>query len=266
MKKMWILVIGMALLAGTAQAALIVSSPPYSYSQNFNTLATSGSGNTWTDNSSITGWWWDYGDVTRDPDIYGYIADIGTELTGAGHSYGAVSSSERAMGGLSTSTRSYSPFFGVQFQNQSGNAISFSDIKISYTGEAWRQNAVSQTLFFSYATNTTGFTSSSLATIPATTWNPNTTLDFIAPTIGVAGALDGNNVANQVAFSNEVLAATGTWANNDYLFLRWTKNSVANSAGLAVDDFSISIIPEPASFGLLALGAIGVRLLRRRRM
>jgi hypothetical protein len=46
--------------------------------------------------------------------------------------------------------------------------------------------------------------------------------------------------------------------------LRWTKTG-SSSPALAVDDFSISIIPEPASFGLLALGAIGVRLIRRRR-
>ncbi len=259
MKKMWILIMGAALIAGVAQAELIVNSLSYSYSQDFNSLASSGSGNAWTDDSTIAGWWWDSSNATREPGAYGYIADAGSNNTGAGHSHGAVGSNERAMGIISSSRNDMA--LGVQFRNNTGSAISLSDVKISYTGEQWRRFNL-HTNQFSYALSTTKvdpiyFSLATFTDVDA--------LDFAAPQSGTEGALDGNDAANRTTFSNIALNTSGTWNNGDYLALRWVRAGTSSPA-LAVDDFSISIIPEPASFGLLALGAIGVRLIRRRRM
>jgi hypothetical protein len=45
----------------------------------------------------------------------------------------------------------------------------------------------------------------------------------------------------------------------------WQGSTAANQ-NAKFDNVVLSVIPEPASFGLLALGAIGVRLIRRRRV
>lgn len=255
-----ILGIGIAvLLAGAAQAALIVNTAPYNYSQNFDTLAVSGTGNVWAANSTLSGWYWNMTDATREPSTYGYIADPGINNTGAGHSYGASNATDRAIGGLSGNRNDMA--FGVQFRNTTGQAINLSDVKVSYVGELWRQNTATGTLVFNYATNATALTSCNPVGV---TWSANTLLDF-SKASGTAGALDGNLAANKTTFTDVVLSASGEWRNNDYLFLRWSKTGT-NSQGYSADDFSIEIIPEPASFGLLALGAIGVRLLRRRRV
>jgi hypothetical protein len=265
MKKMWILVIGMALLAGTAQAELVVNSLSYSYSQDFDTLANSGSGNTWIDDSTIAGWWWDSSAPAEEPSTAanGYDTSTGSSAAIAAYSFGASGNGERAMGMISGGSRPAADFaIAVQFRNNTGSAISLADVKVSYTGEQWRRNTPIQNNEFAYTLSTT-LVNPSLPSLA--TFTDVNALDFAAPQSGTEIALDGNDVANRTTFSNIALNTTGSWASGDYLMLRWMKAGTTAPA-LAVDDFSISIIPEPASFGLLALGALGVRLIRRRRM
>ncbi len=256
--KRWLAVIAMVgLAAGAAYGSIVINNATsYAYGQNFDTLAASGTGNPWTDNSTIAGWWWDSNNSARNPDSYGYIGDAGTNATGAGHSYGTTS--ERAMGALSSTGTDI--LFGVQFVNSSGSAIPLSNILISYVGEQWRQNSNAQTLAFSYAID-----SSAIANTldGSATWVANTSLDFVSPNTGTAGALDGNDAANRATFTNVPLAGSGSLNNGEYLMLRWKKTGT-NSHGLAVDDFQLRVIPEPATFGLVA--AFGGLLMLRRRL
>ncbi|MCX7818206.1 MAG: PEP-CTERM sorting domain-containing protein [Kiritimatiellae bacterium] len=252
-------VLGLVALAWAARAQIINinNATSFSYSQNFNTLASSGSGNSWTDNSTIPGWWWDSNNAARNPDSYGYIADPGTDTTGAGHSYGASGSSERAIGALSSSGTDIS--IGVQFVNGSGSPISLANILISYVGEQWRRQTAAQTLTFSYQ-----ISSSPIANTLSGTWTPQTALNFTGPQVGSAGAIDGNSPANQVSFSSVPLASSGSLGSGQYLMLRWYKTGTS-SPGLAVDDFQLAVVPEPGSVAMLALGATLVKALRRRR-
>ena len=101
-------------------AAISLSS---SYSQDFNTLATSGTTNAWTDDSTISGWY-----STRTV----YIANAGTTTNGALYSFGTGTATERALGSIasgSTGTIRY----GARFTNDTGNIIT--SITVSYTGE-----------------------------------------------------------------------------------------------------------------------------------
>lgn len=242
-------------LAAQAQIININDATSFTYTRNFDTLAISGGGNSWVDNSTIPGWWWD-GTGGRDPSTYGYIADSGTSVTGAGHSYGADSSSERAMGALSSSGVNIS--FGIQFVNSSGSAIPLANILISYVGEQWRRQTTAQTLEFAYQ-----ISSAPIANTQSGSWTPQTTLDFTAPQSGTAAAIDGNDSANQAVFSSIPLATSGSLANGEHLMLRWYKTGTS-SPGLAVDNFQLQVVPEPGSVAMLSLGGALVYVIRRR--
>src|SRR6266508_5656074 len=86
------------------------------YTQDFNTLATSGTTNT----TLPIGWdLIEAGGGTRDNEQY--AADNGGSTTGDIYSYGATSSTERAFGGLQSGT--LIPTIGASFTNNTGSTI-----------------------------------------------------------------------------------------------------------------------------------------------
>ncbi|WP_395066766.1 choice-of-anchor D domain-containing protein [Flavobacterium sp.] len=186
------------------------------YTQNFNTLATSGTTNVWADNTTIASW---YSNRTV------YIGDDGTNTTGGIHSYGTTASSERALGTL-TSGSVATAYIGGRYINNTGASVASFDI--SYRGEEWRQNATAQTLVFEYQVGAT--------TLTTGTWTPVTSLNFTGPKIGTAGALDGNVSGNFLTIIGNVTVAVN---NGQEIWFRWTKTS-SNSSGLAIDDVSVT--------------------------
>ena len=185
------------------------------YNQDFNSLANTKTDNAWTDNSTISGW---YSNRTE------YIADNGSSTTGGLHSYGSADASERALGGLSSSTAS--PAFGIRLVNNTGNTIT--SFNISYKGEQWRQTANSHTLVFSYQVDATG--------IESGTWTSFSDLDFTALKTGTSSALDGNAEGNYQNVSSNVIIEV---PNGHEIWFRWLKTGT-NSPGLAIDDLSIT--------------------------
>ncbi len=186
------------------------------FTQNFNTLANSGTTNVWTDNTTIAGWY---------TNRVVYIGDDGTSTTGGLHSYGTTASTERALGAL-TSGSVATAYIGVRLANNSGStATSFS---VSYRGEQWRQTTNAQTLVFEYQVGATSLTTG--------TWTAVTALDFTAPKTGTAGALDGNLAANYLAKSSTITVNVN---NGQEIWFRWTKTG-STSPGLAIDDFSVT--------------------------
>jgi hypothetical protein len=83
-----------------------ITSLDFYYSENFNSLESSGTSNTWTDNSTIPGWY---------SNRIEYRASTGSSTTGALYSFGAASSSERALGSVASSTNTY--YYAVKFVN-----------------------------------------------------------------------------------------------------------------------------------------------------
>jgi hypothetical protein len=214
---------------------LLINSPLYVYQQDFNGLASANAGNTWTDNQTVHGWYWQ-SPSDRDPNDIGYNAQDGSANTVNATSFGLTGSIDRAMGAISgASNRNF--FIGVQFRNNTGNPIDLSGIYITFTGEQWRQTANAQALAFSYAISSSIITDIKTGT----SWVENSSLDFTAPNTGEAIALNGNDPANRVEFVNVPLGASGTLAPGQYLMLRWAKTGTT-SPGLAIDDFMFSLI------------------------
>ena len=200
-------------ISGFGQVSIPTAGVPVT--QNFNTLALSGSANTWTDNTTISGWY---------SNRIVYLADAGTSTTGGLYSYGTAAASERALGGLSSG--SASPIFGVRLVNNTGATIS--GLTLSFRGEQWRQTANAQILVFESQIGATALTTG--------TWLANTAFNFTALKTGTAGALDGNAAGNFSVINGTL---TATVANGQEIWLRWSKTGTT-SPGLSIDDISIT--------------------------
>jgi hypothetical protein len=227
----------------TAQAAFIPLGRT-NYFQNFNTLPISGKSSTLP-----PGWAISY-PTDKQTEIF---ADDGSGTAGRIYSYGNSGSSDRALGTLRDPTLngSMSPMFGANFQNDTGGAIN--RLNISYTGEEWRLGAAGRgpdRLQFQYSLNAGSLTSGTWINAPA--------LDFLTPNLTGVGAHNGNLAANETQLSSSIgflnIPAGATF------WVRWVDVAVPGGGpedGLAVDNFSISAVPEAqtlaAGFGMTLL-------------
>jgi len=89
--------------------------------------------------------------------------------------------------------------------------------------------------------------------------------EVTAESTGASGGMNGNYGPNQQSFS---ITLNGlSWGDGEYLWIRWANAQGTDSSALAIDDFTVSAIPEAESSSyLLFLGLImSVVALRRRR-
>jgi hypothetical protein len=193
------------------------------YTQNFDTLATSGTDNALT----IPGLQLlESGGGTRDNELY--AADDGVSNTGDTYSYGTTDSSDRALGALQSGTLVAT--VGACFVNNTGAAIEALDI--AYTGEQWRLGTADRAdrIDVQYSLD---------ATDPLTgTWTDIPALAFATPnTAAPTGARDGNVAENRTALSANVGLSIASGAT---FWIRWIDvNGSGADDGLAVDDFSL---------------------------
>lgn len=235
---------GMFLATGaTAQVAMSGGA----YAQNFDSLANNGTP-AWTDNSTLPGW---YISKSAAPNnVTSYTAGTGSSGTGAIYSFGASGSADRALGSVASGA-SGNFAYGVRFTNDTGSAQT--NFAISYTGEQWRNggNTSAQQLTFSYRISSTAITNSDAA--GANTWTPFDTLDFTTPTTGsTAGALDGNNAANQQVFANVILSGIVVQPGEEIFFRWFDANDSGNDHAVAIDNLTINFqsinnTPPPGS-------------------
>ena len=226
-----------AVMAGDGSVPLTASP----YTQNFDTLASSGSPAAWANDSTLPGW---YLATDLTPTVTTYLVGTGSGTAGGFYSYGAAGATDRALGGLGSNTYYGGSgvgkgYIGVVLQNQTGANINA--LSVAYTGEQWRNggNTSVQSLTFSYALS---------ATVPALT-TPGTAfpaLDFASPIhTATAGALDGNAAPNRATLSATITGIN--FPDQSYILLRWTDlNDSGSDHGLAIDDLSVTASAQPA--------------------
>lgn len=252
MSKRFFALAALAAASLSAQAQVQLTAASLNYSQNFDTLASSG-----TSSSLPAGWAFLEGGSNANTT---YAAGTGSDTAGNTYSFGKAGSTERALGGLRSG--SLVPQFGVSFVNLAGRAIE--SVSIGYIGEQWRLGGTGRTdrLSFQYSTDAT--------TLNSGTWTNLSALDFIAPKNSTpTGALDGNAAANRSALSGSIAGLN--LAQGGSLWLRWSDVDVSGSDdGLAIDDFSFNAtlapVPEPSTYALLLAGLCAVGLMSRRRL
>lgn len=233
-----------AVCCGNSEGAISLANG-VAYTQNFDVLASSGTSGT------MPGDWVFVESGTSNNATY--TAGTGSGTTGDTYSFGSSASLERALGGLQSGT--LIPTFGASFTNHVG--VGAIDLSISYVGEQWRlgtADANMDRLDFQYSTDATSLTSG--------TWSDFNSLDFSSPNNTTAGFLDGNAAGNKTSLTATIFNLSV--ANGSTFWIRWNDLNVTSSDdGLAVDDFSITAVPEPAATLWVSLGLLG--LLRRRR-
>jgi hypothetical protein len=216
----------------SAQAAFIPLGAT-NYFQNFNSLPSSGS------SSTLPTGWASFYPTDKGTTVF---ADDGSGMAGRIYSYGNSGSSDRALGTLRDYTLkgSMNPMFGADFQNSGNRAIN--RLNISYTGEEWRLGATGRgadRLQFQYSLNAGSLTDSKA------TWLNAPALDFLTPNLTGVGAHNGDLAANQtqlatsIGFLNIPVGAS--------FWVRWVDVALPGGGpedGLAVDNFSISAVPE----------------------
>lgn len=220
----------------TVPATLIIGSLNTTYSENFDSLASSGK-------SSTVPSGWAFLETGSGSNADGlYSAGTGSNNDGDTYSFGASGSLERALGQLRSG--SVTTIIGVELQNSTGTTIT--TILLSYIGEQWRLGATGRQdrMDFQYSLDATSLSSG--------TWTDFDALDFVAPTTsGTAGALNGNDSANRTQVSGNLSGIS--FESGSKMWLRWLDLDASGSDdGLAIDDFSVTAIPEPATWGLLS--------------
>ena len=259
-----------ALAAAATEARAVLAFTGVPYTQNFDTLATSGTNNTWSDNTTIPGWY---------ANRVSYRGDY-TGGSGALHSMGETSGpnlTERALGSIGSGTAN-NINYGFALRNDTGDTLTA--FTLTYYGEQWRVGpsttttaAVENTLSFSWSLENVpvDLSSSSLAGSdvgpdndplfsPASALDFNSITDTNATTVGINQ--NGNDAANRLLITATIPV---TWAPNQVLWLRWKDlDNAAGDHGLAIDDVTFTAVPEPAAGALGILAGLGLAVRRRR--
>ncbi len=198
-----------------------------------------------------------------------WTVDNGSGTSGGLYDYGATNSTDRALGMLASSSNICG--FGVELVNNTGATIN--SVSISYVGEYWRFSSPTSstggapvnTLTFGYAVGASGLPTYIGDPIGTNGLTGFSALDLVGPTslpFNGTQPLDGN--ANSQTFSGTLTNLA--WAQGASLYIRWQdKDDTGNDAGLAVDNFSLAVVPEPSALVLGSLSLLGLLGLKRRR-
>lgn len=252
------------LCAVSAQAAVSLGSPAATYSQSFDTLASSGTNPAWANDATLPGWSLFNSLGAAVPT---YIVNNGSGNAGGFVSYGATGAAERALGGLgsggtyfgSPAAGTVAGYIALALSNDTG--VELASFTLGFDGEQWRNggNATAQTMTLEY-----GF-GASFASVAGWT-AAGSGFNFTSPiATATAAAVDGNTAGLVSGLGGTV---TTSWAPGQTLWLRWTEtNELGNDHGLAIDNLSVSVtaVPEPGTWALLLAGLASLGFLARRR-
>jgi hypothetical protein len=170
-------------------------------------------------------------------------ASTGDQTTGGILSFGStnnLSANNRALGLLATSSTGPTAF-GLKLINQTSNTLN--EISIQFTGELWRQAALSKSVVVGYWIDPSGTNTFSTNVI---SWLRNLELDFASdPAATNPVPVDGTSPLNQmnIAVTNQPIAE---WVHGAALWLSWQMTDPAGKGqGVAIDNLAFSATAGP---------------------
>ncbi len=126
-KWAWItILLGCAVL----QAQVNITSRTFAYTNTFNTLASSGTP-TWTDNSTMTGWYAGRNNGGVNTPYTAYTPGIGSATNGGLYSFGSAGNADRALGSIADTVGNTA--YGIRLRNTSGTTLT--NFTLTFTGE-----------------------------------------------------------------------------------------------------------------------------------
>jgi hypothetical protein len=228
MKNLFLLLTAAAAVT-VANAQINITGGGFTYTQDFNTLDTTGTSNT----NLPTGW--ALGETGANANGT-YRAGHGSSNTGDTYSFGTSGSTDRALG--SVSSANLISAFGARFDNTSTDTIA--KLVISHRLEQWRVgDTISRkdTTWFYYST-----TADSVQDTVAAHWTevPGLMLNSVVTvsTSTSGDSLDGNASGNFATVSDSFAVAVSP---GQHVIIKWKdKNMVGSDDGLAIDDLSVT--------------------------
>jgi beta-lactamase superfamily II metal-dependent hydrolase len=203
-------------LTNSASGKISLTTLGSAYSQNFSSLDT-------VPNPDAVPQGWNFREEGSTAN-YGYAENNGALNTGNVYSYGMTDSTDRAFGGLQTS--SLVPTISAVFTNNTGGTLNAVDI--GYRGEMWRLGLQRyDSLKFE------------ISTAPGI-WTAYPALDFVTPeTTGAYGLRNGNDwLYGDYRWAS--ISGLGIPNGSDFR-VRWLDaNAVSYDDGLAIDDLSLT--------------------------
>ena len=235
----------------STKAQIFITSASLSYTQDFNSLDTSGASLT----AMPAGWsFYEWGGSSANTV---YRASTGSATSGDTYSYGAAGSTDRALGSLCSSGVP-NVSYGVRFINKTTAFINA--VTITYKAEQWRRNGsgkMDSVLFFY------GYGGKTIADTPLSSWIDVPALLITSITTAMpAAATNGNDTSRVYKATIFVSLPAG-----DTISFRWYDyNAAGNDDGLSIDSLTMtfnigppSTANKPAIIGLSpAPNAIGV--------
>lgn len=230
--KLKLIVLSLLPIALSAQINITTSG---NSTQNFDALLTTGSVNTWNDNSTIPNYF-----AQRSGFGTTYQAGTGSSIVGNLYSFGSTGSTERALGSVGSDNTSALNFaYGVLLQNNSG--FNLNQLSVSYTLEQWRNagNTTPDEVTVWYKISASPI--SNLSPGDNTGWTQITGLTTASPiNTATAGALDGNLAVNQMSLSN--ISIPNLYVpNGHYMMIKWEDiNHPGNDDGMGIDNVDLA--------------------------
>lgn len=245
--------------SATLMAVIDYGDTGSNYTQDFNSLDSSGTPS-WTNDSTIAGWYASIGGTT--PTTYN-TSDGSASFQGRLISAGSSGGSDRTFAYMQKSPSDGVNIIGAAFANTTGSELSA--FSLSYNGEQWRYIGSESATVMSFEYQI--FSAGTGSLTEASGWTSASSLDFTSPETGSSSSSVDGNVAGRVSISDTISSIT--WQNNEELWIRWSVSGATYRAMLGVDDVvfsATSTIPEVSSyatiFGFISFASILV--LRRR--
>lgn len=217
--------------ARTASAQVSLTNASPAYTEEFNTLPSSGT-TAWADNATLANWYAQRA-VAGTLNILG---DAGGGNAGALRSFG--NDAERAFGSVASNTTG-ALAWGVRLRNNGSSDITA--LNISFRVEHWRDaSADTQTCAFFHRVSPspiTAITGAEASDPAGNGFTAATTFDFTSVANGNTGAIDGNAAGNQATKSGTLSVTVPV--GSEIMLLWQDPNNVGNDHGVAIDSLNV---------------------------